>query len=226
ILLTAAARSGAVTRAIARAAATLARGDMLLLTYSGHGGQIPDTNHDEADRQDETWVLYDRELIDDEIYSLWARFKPGVRIVVLSDSCHSGTVSRDMATIRRANAGQGFPKRQRFMPPDVALKTYKRHRKLYDGIQAATPGSEKTVVRAAVILISGCQDNQTSSDGDRNGLFTGKLRKVWAGGKRFKGGYRTLRDRISALMPRIQSPNYYRVGAVNAAFERQKPFTL
>ncbi|HZI93547.1 MAG TPA: caspase family protein, partial [Patescibacteria group bacterium] len=44
ILLTAAASSGAVTRAIARAAATLAGGDMLLLTYSGHGGQIPDTN--------------------------------------------------------------------------------------------------------------------------------------------------------------------------------------
>ena len=104
MLLTTAARAGAVAKAMTQAAATLLGGDMLLLTYSGHGGQVPDTNHDEADRQDETWVLYDRELVDDELYSLWARFKPGVRIVVISDSCHSGTVAREMATIRRANA--------------------------------------------------------------------------------------------------------------------------
>src|SRR6267142_3078276 len=72
MLLTTAASTAAVTRAMTQAAAALLGGDMLLLTYSGHGGQMPDTNHDEADRQDETWVLYDRELVDDELYSLWA----------------------------------------------------------------------------------------------------------------------------------------------------------
>ena len=32
------------------------------------------------------------------------------------------------------------------------------------------------------ILISGCQDNQTSMDGDRNGAFTEALLRVWADG--------------------------------------------
>jgi hypothetical protein len=27
---------------------------------------------------DETWVCYDRQLIDDELYELWGKFKAGV----------------------------------------------------------------------------------------------------------------------------------------------------
>jgi hypothetical protein len=70
--------------------------DIFLLTYSGHGGQVPDTNGDEPDRKDETWVLYDGELVDDELHELYTQFKSGTRVVVLSDSCHSGTVTRAM----------------------------------------------------------------------------------------------------------------------------------
>src|SRR3954451_24214076 len=43
-----------VLSAIATAAETLSSGDILVLTYSGHGGQVADTNHEESDGQDET----------------------------------------------------------------------------------------------------------------------------------------------------------------------------
>jgi peptidoglycan hydrolase-like protein with peptidoglycan-binding domain len=88
------ATSSSVISAIGQAAQSLESGDTLFLTYSGHGGQVDDVNGEEADAQDETWVLYDRQLIDDELYCLWSQFAPGVRIVMLSDSCHSGTVLR------------------------------------------------------------------------------------------------------------------------------------
>jgi hypothetical protein len=105
LLLTAQATSQAVCEAIGQAARDLQSGDQLLLTYSGHGGQVPDTNGDEDDGQDETWVLYDRMLVDDELYALWSQFVAGVRIFVLSDSCHSGTVVRDLLRSRdTANA--------------------------------------------------------------------------------------------------------------------------
>lgn len=71
----------------------LVSGDILLVTFSGHGGQIKDIGNIESDGAHETWCLYDRQLIDDEIFALLARFDRGVRILVISDSCFSGTVT-------------------------------------------------------------------------------------------------------------------------------------
>jgi metacaspase-1 len=34
------------------------------------GGQVNDIHNDEPDGLDETWALYDRELVDDELYAL------------------------------------------------------------------------------------------------------------------------------------------------------------
>jgi len=82
MLLTKQATVEAVTEAIQNAAKKLAKGDLFFLTYSGHGGQVPDTNGDEEeDRKDETWVLFDRQLVDDDLYQLYSKFKSGVRPV-------------------------------------------------------------------------------------------------------------------------------------------------
>lgn len=219
LILTEAAKAKAVTGAILSAAKTLKSGDLFLLTYSGHGGQVDDTNGDETDRMDETWVCYDREFIDDELYDLWATFKAGVRIVVLSDSCHSGSVLRAIPAFV-----SGRP-RVRAMPTGVARAVQKAHAKLYQSIQKAHPAAEKAKVKASVLLVSGCMDNQLSRDGDENGLFTGTLKTVWNGGK-FKQGYRKFRDVIVSKMPADQTPNYYFVGATNPKFEAQVPFTI
>jgi hypothetical protein len=77
------------------AAQTLTPGGIFLLTYAGHGGQVSDpTGAEETDRLDETWVAYNRQILDDELEQAFAQFQAGVNIVVLSDSCHSGTVFR------------------------------------------------------------------------------------------------------------------------------------
>jgi metacaspase-1 len=220
LLLTKNATAEHVIAAINDAARQLNKGDLLFLSYSGHGGQVKDTNFDEEqDRKDETWVLYDRQLVDDELYDLWGHFKAGVRILVLSDSCHSGTVSRDIPAFIT-----GGP-RVRAMPLKVSQKVEQAHKALYRAIQVAHPAGETAKVRASVLLISGCMDNQVSMDGERNGAFTGALKRVWAGGK-VKGNYRRFRDLISAKMPRDQTPNFFVVGASNSEFELQKPFTI
>jgi len=44
----------AVLAGMRSAAKALKAGDFFLLSFSGHGGQVPDTNRDEPDRKDET----------------------------------------------------------------------------------------------------------------------------------------------------------------------------
>lgn len=230
-LMTAKATSAAVTKALRDAAAALDPGDSLLLTYSGHGGQVPDANSDEPDRMDETWVLYDRQLVDDELYSLWSAFRPGVRIAVFSDSCHSGSVTRNVLDAIRPEVLAGAVDTEpdesgmRAMPADVVPKAYEANRETYDQVQRSLPSGDKADVAASVLLVSGCQDNQTSADGRRNGLFTQTLLKVWDDG-RFKGGYRRLAKKVVAQMPPWQSPNFTVVGRADREFERQAPFSF
>jgi hypothetical protein len=219
-LLSDQATSESVTVAIKDAARRLKSGDMLFLTYSGHGGQVKDTNHDEAKgHMDSTWVLFDRQFVDDELYDLWRQFKRGVRILALSDSCHSGTVVRDVPAFIEGGD------RRRAMPREVGKKVERAHAKMYREIQIAHPRPEAATVPPSVLLISGCMDNQYSMDGAKNGAFTGTLKKVWANGK-FEGHYRRFRDLIVAKLPATQTPNYYFVGAANPTFEAQKPFTI
>lgn len=219
LLLTEAATSAGVLNAIGEAAQQLVAGDLFWITYSGHGGQVRDVNGDEPDAMDETWVLYDRMVIDDELYALWGRFKAGVRILALSDSCHSGTVLRAVPAFM-----EGGPP-IRAMPATTVKAVYRANKRAYDAIQKHVKSGPEVKVQASVLLISGCQDNQYSADGDRNGLFTQTLRRVWAGGK-FSGNYRTFRYQIARRMPATQSPNYFFAGKPNPAFEAQKPFTV
>jgi metacaspase-1 len=231
-LLTKDATAKNVIAAMTNAAKSLKTGDTFFLTYSGHGGQVPDRNGDEStttsdeigefpDRYDETWVLYDRQLIDDELYQLWSAFAPKVRIVMFSDSCHSGTVAKPMAGRPRSMKAPAI----RRMPLDVEDATYREHKRQYDAIQKKTPARAATSIACTVVLISGCQDNQTSSDGRVNGAFTGRLLQVWDKGA-FKGNLAKLRKVIVAGMPPEQTPNYYVVGAANRTFLRGQALKL
>jgi len=227
---TADATADAVTSAIRDAAGRLEAGDILFLTYSGHGGQVPDTNGDEPDQLDETWVLFDRQLVDDELYDLWSQFAEDTRILVFSDSCHSGSVDRGIFeaavphVVAAAMVDTPEP-RTKDLPRDVAERTYDQNKDLYDEIQETHPTAETADIGASVILISGCQDNQLSLDGDRNGLFTQQVLAIWDSG-RWVGSHPRFHKAVGAKMPPTQSPNYFPVGAQDGAFEQQTPLTI
>jgi len=228
-LIDAQATSTRVLQELAGAASQLVAGDILLITYSGHGGQVDDVHGDEADGLDETWVLYDRELVDDELYAMWSQFAPGVRIVVLSDSCHSGTVAK--ATMAKeisealARNARSKPPLAKAMPPEVVDAVKQQYRAMFETVQFLSGSSTRQTIEASVILISGCQDNQLSYDGDVNGQFTGTLLKTWQSGG-FQGDYRRFHQAILQSMPPNQSPNYLTVGRPDPAFEAQKPFCV
>jgi hypothetical protein len=220
---------------------------LFFLSYSGHGGQVPDVTGDEDDKQDETWCLYDGQLLDDELYYELSRFAAGVRILVLSDSCHSGTVTRDLPlTVVILPTGQP-PQRPKLMPRSVALRTYRDNKEFYDKLQhdveaaaghkivdpdtalaqVSASGRLSAIVKQfkpAAILISGCQDNQTSMDGQHNGAFTEQVLAVWNNG-RFDKTYAAFHAAVRARMPPTQSPNLFTLGSVGV-FLAQRPFEV
>lgn len=214
----------AVTTALSDAAARLVDGDFLFLTYSGHGGQLEDAGGDEDDGRDETWCLFDREFLDDELYALWSAFAPGVRIFVLSDSCHSGSVTRSTALRGRIRAAERS-ERIKAVPLDVEALTYRANRVLYDEVRNAHSEGDATPVRAQVLLISGCRDDQESADGGRNGLFTQNLLAVWQDGA-FTGDYTAFHAAIVERMPAWQTPQLSLVGEQSPDFMNQRPFTI
>ena len=227
----------AVLTGIRAASSKLGAGDFFFLTFSGHGGQVEDVSGEEDDKLDETWCLFDGQLIDDELFMELARFGKGVRVLVLSDSCHSGTVTRALRPTPP-------PPGARMMPPAIARQVYLKHKAMYDGLQRAVakssggespdaalarvPVSQRLTkiagkCKASVILISGCQDNQLSMDGMSNGAFTGQLLSVWANGT-FKGNYTRFHGTIVANMPATQTPNLFQLGP--AGFETQQVFSV
>jgi len=230
-LLTDAATRVSVGEAISEASRTLVAGDIFLVSYAGHGGQVPDVGGEEPDAADETWCLYDGQMIDDELYQFWKSFAAGVRVLVFSDSCHSGTVTRAargalplVATAKELLSFGIKTPRYRFMPPAVAANTYRANKDFYDRLGKSVP-SESGEPEAAVRLVSGCQDDQTSADGPFNGLFTGTLLKVWNEGA-FEGDYARFHTEIVKLMPSCQRPNHFVIGQPAPEFDRQKPFAI
>lgn len=251
-LLSEDATSDAVLTALEDAANALESDDIFLLTFSGHGGQIPDTNGDgESDALDETWCLYDRQLIDDELYAMWSKFRAGVRIFVLSDSCNSGTVTKKLfweSTGRRLDLRlpsdmtlaltlssnftermqTGPRKKIKGLPLRRSMENYERNKAAYDRMQqlVGPSASARSSVAASIILISGCQDGESSFDNGIAGEFTNALKTAWADDA-FVGSYRQFYEAIVAgdLDPK-QNPKYYCIGAPNPAFEVQRPFTI
>jgi len=168
----------AMRDAIGSAVADAVTGDTVVIQYSGHGSYVPDQDGDEPDGTDECFCPYDINsngpLTDDELFELFSSASRGVKVIMLSDSCHSGTVTRFAPiTTPPTITGRNAPQRKvRFLPPSVFLST-SDVAKL--GVRRAMRPSSPPG-RYASLLMSGCQDTEYSYDasfeGRPNGAFT------------------------------------------------------
>jgi len=153
-------------------------GDLIVVQYSGHGSFVPDENGDEPDGTDECLCPYDigrnGPITDDELFDLFSERPRGVKILMISDSCHSGTVARFAPiTTPPTTTGKHAPQRKvRFLPPAVFLS---RSETAKLGVRRALRSSSPPG-RYAALLLAGCQDTEYSFDayfrGRPNGAFT------------------------------------------------------
>jgi hypothetical protein len=226
------------------AATRLVSGDIFFFTFSGHGSFVPDQNGDEYDFRDETLVLYDFMLSDDVLArDLWPRFAAGVRILMVSDSCSSGSVSARLVPRKdddRKEEEVADEKRRTLTRGDLLIRDVKsgtmktiseaervrhlaRNRLFYEKIFKNLP--ENPTVGASVLLIAACEDFDTTADGFPNCVFTQTLLDV-VRGARPPSDYTQLVADVAALLVSTQVPQLTPSGASNPAFIAQTPFTI
>ena len=148
-------------------------GDVLVFTNSSHGSQVPDTSGDET--YDEVMCPYDimdNAVTDDELRELFTGLPRGVRLTVISDSCHSGTVTR--ALLEDIIPGLVSPdhRRVRFLNPAL----FRRGPILADPM-GASPRGRMAFPQSSMehVLVSGCRDDEYSYDAQIGPDFHGAM---------------------------------------------------
>jgi hypothetical protein len=176
---------GATKTAIETAISSLIRrarrGDIVLVHYSGHGSNVPDNDGDEADKRDEILCPTDLDwkdpLRDDWLRKTFDSVREGVSLTVITDCCHSGTITR---VIQPPDA----PSMERFLPSPWDLVAGESGRSLRGKVRETLRRSTKASRRKRDIvpvgempetLITGCRDNQTSADAWINSSYNGAL---------------------------------------------------
>lgn len=234
----------AVHNALAGAAGMLESGDNLLVTYSGHGGQVADLGDKET--HDESWCLFDGDLSDDKLAGYWRVFDHGVRIVVVSESCFSGGMFRtgghgleDPMAHARDRMRDGSPFLAGTRPrgePATAADTSLRMRDGGASVSAAPAagaGGQETVscitepprdpnaIRASVLMLTASGESETAGDG----LYTRALLRVWDEG-RFRGSYCKLHTEVKqqVMAERQQQPQILIMGTATPEFALETAF--
>lgn len=158
-------------------------GDNVVYYHSGHGSQIRDRSGDELkDHMDELLIPYDLDpnwtkiLIDDEIHMMFKRLHPEATLVCIVDACHSGSVTRDLVF--------GNPRQltMRYIEPpfDLQARSLKVEKKIgkkrFGGKQPKNTVEPLAIVEEQNhILLSGCQDYQTSAETNFGGTHRGAM---------------------------------------------------
>lgn len=151
----------------------LGRGDLLVVTYSGHGTWVPDSSGDEADNRDEAICPTDLRqagvITDDDLYNIFSARTYGSHIAMISDSCFSGTLARLLPplTPKPDHHAVRFLPPEQWVGPDVGLDA-----RWFTASKTPARGR----MRSGALVLTGCGENEYSYDanfgGRPNGAFT------------------------------------------------------
>jgi metacaspase-1 len=206
-------------------AVQLVPGDIFLLTFSGHGALCADTNMDERDYMDEAWVFYDRMLLDDEAQVCWSKFKPGVRVVIVSDCCYSG------ALLDHYVYGQSVhppaDNRSRFVSSNEASRIIHDNQECYLNVLRSLPDIKPLQIQASVLQLTACRKNELALEYDyyEHGVFTYTLLEVWKN-CHFTNYHNFLMVIAATIRRTTQHPDVITEGMGNLIFQYQKPFEI
>ncbi|MEZ4943626.1 MAG: caspase family protein [Saprospiraceae bacterium] len=194
-------------------------GDTVLVYFSGHGSRsrtAPEFESIEPDGFEEGWVLYDSRLpgqfdmADKEIALLLKETdRQGIQLVVISDACHSGSVTRDAEEFLGWNVRYIPGSRE---PRPLSSYLDNTYRNLVD------TGQPLTVPYTRHLAISACKNTEKALEStEKFGVFTrALLTAVEQTGAHIS--YSDLYHRICATIRRLtrqQNPQIEAFGGFN-----------
>jgi len=175
-----AATKKAIQSAITRLIKGGRKGDVLVVHFSGHGSNVPDNDGDEAESRDEIICPADLDwkdpFRDDWLRKTFDSMRSGVSLTVITDCCHSGTITRALEP-------PDAPIIERYLPSPWDLVAAESGRRIRG---AVTTGLRKSPsprrknqdiveIDLPEVLITGCRADQTSADAWLGGSFNGAL---------------------------------------------------
>lgn len=212
------AKKDRVLQAIKDASAGMSAEDLFVFYYAGHGlqGQLGQPRH--------LIVLYDQMLDTAALGDIWPSFPAGARIVMISESCNSGT---DYA---RYLASLGLL--QDVEPHLLELIMADKNPDLFNLLELKNPGiitafgddGQAAGMKAQMLHFGATADAEPALGGE----FTLELVKVWeAGGfNNYRQFFCAILKAVNAKYPNVQFPEYRPYGPTDKGFENQKPFAI
>lgn len=152
--------------------------DELVFHYSGHGSQVRDRNGDELnDYLDEILCPHDLDwdnpLTDDDLSAIFKELPRYRYLTMICDSCHSGSMTRSFFE-NPISINPRAPK-DKFIVPPMDIQARSEGRSIFKSNMGIKQDDSWKPVGQRHVLLSGCQDNQTSADAYIDGAFQGAL---------------------------------------------------
>lgn len=181
---------------VVQLAAPMKPGSLLLLTMSGHGGQMPDDNGDEADGLDETLCLWDGQVRDDDVMKFIESLPTEIRIVLINDQCHSeGNFRAYIRKMKKAVSMGHWGKQEG--------RVLSRRSPRWNG---------------KLIQFAGCREETYSYGAETGGTWTQNLLSNFSNGISWREWY----DKAAAAMPVSQVPVWVEFGPVDNEFRNKE----
>jgi len=178
------------------------KNDVAVFYFAGHGSQQLDLNDDEPDRCDETFLFHDSrtgtqpnrigDLVDDDFNLMLTRlYKRTRRVVVILDSCNSGTATRGASDMVA-----------RFSESDGAAKACPKV-KTVDG-KVQTHWAPQAMPE--LVVLTAASDGTSALETKGHGIFTGALAEVLTQGVDAPLTYAQISRQVPPLVAASNSP--------------------
>lgn len=191
----------AVVAALKDAVARTPEDGLFIFYYSGHGGReflnsAATAEPDGADDADEYLCLYDKPLLDDDVWRIISPCRG--RVFLVFDCCHSQTMFRSVASDSLLEKGLAVPLEQHIVkssgfslrPRAVALGT----------------GDE-----LKMLCWSGCLEAEYSYGSNRGGVMTNAITSRWRSGVTYADLWKMVVKDVSRMHP-TQHPHSTQYG--------------